>query len=279
MILGMRGRTLANPTIVALVCALSSVLAAPAAVSANPATCTYTASTHRVDIAFNDTQGVYVSRTQGGHIIVNSAWCGGAATVTNTDQIVAQGNGNINEFIVQLGYGGFAPGFTDEAGTSDEIEFSVALKGGMDDIVVYGTKADEKWVLGRANTILGVVRTINLNAKEMTGIDADLGFTSVERLDLQLGRGNDQVESTGGTGTGNLTMDTPLIVNGEDGNDTIVGGTGPDALFGGAGSDTLVGHAGDDLLFTQDGVNGNDSATGGAGSDVCHADAGDSCVP
>ena len=210
---------------------------------------------------------------------MNNAWCGGAATVTNTDEIVAQGNIKVNEFILTLGYGGFAPGFTDEAGTSDEIEFSVALKGGMDDIVVYGTKADEKFVLGRANTILGVVRTINLNSKEKTGIDADLSFTGVERLDLQMGRGDDEVDSTGGTGTGNLTMDTPLIVNGEDGNDMIVGGTGSDALFGGPGSDTLVGKAGDDLVYTQDGVSGNDSATGNAGDDVCTADPGDSCVP
>ena len=106
-----------------------------------------------------------------------------------------------------------------------------------------------------------------------------MSFTRVARLDLQLGRGNDEVDSTGGTGTGNLTMDTPLIVNGEEGNDMVVGGTGADALFGGDGSDTLVGKAGDDLLFTQDGVSGNDSATGGAGSDTCHADPGDSCVP
>jgi len=276
----MRGRKLATPSIVALVCALSLALAIPAAVSANPATCTYTAATHRVDIEWNDTQGVYVSRTQSGHIIVNTIWCGGAATVTNTDQIVAQGNGKLNEFILTLGYGGFAPGFTDEVGTSDEIEFSVALAGGMDDIVIYGTKADEKYVLGRANTILGVVRTINLNSKEKTGIDADLGFQSVETVDLQMGRGNDDVVSTGGTGTGNLTMDTPLIVNGEEGNDTIVGGTGSDALFGGPGSDTLVGKAGNDLLFTQDGVNGNDNATGNAGDDDCgHVDPGDSCVP
>jgi len=161
----------------------------------------------------------------------------------------------------------------------DVVSAAVYRAGGLP-AIVYGTKSDEKYVLGRANTILGVVRTINLNSKEKTGIDADLGFQGVERVDLQMGRGNDEVDSTGGTGTGNLTMDTPLIVNGEDGNDIIVGGTGPDALFGGPGSDTLVGKAGNDLLFTQDGVNGNDNATGNAGDDDCgHVDPGDSCVP
>ena len=166
----MRGRMLASPTIGALVCALGVALAMPAAVSAAAATCTYTAATHRVDVTFNDTQIVDRSRDLAGHILMGGVWCGVAATVTNTDSIVAQGNGNINEFLVHLGYGGFAPGFTDEAGTSDEIEFSVALKGGLDDIIVYGTKADEKWVLGRANTILGTIRTINLNANEKTGM-------------------------------------------------------------------------------------------------------------
>jgi Ca2+-binding RTX toxin-like protein len=232
-----------------------------------------------VDVTFNDTQIVDLSRTQAGHILMGGVWCGGAATVTNTDSIVAQGNGNINEFLVHLGYGGFAPGFTDEAGTSDEIEFSVALKGGLDDIIVYGTKADEKWVLGRANTILGTIRTINLNANEKTGIDADVSFTSVERLDLQMGSGDDVLDSNGGSGTGSLKMDIPEIVYGGDGKDMIVGSTGSDELVGDAGPDTLVGQAGDDLLFTQDGVSGNDSATGGAGSDSCHADPGDSCVP
>jgi serralysin len=61
---------------------------------------------------------------------------------------------------------------------------------------------------------------------------------------------------------GNAGIDTFL---GGIGNDLLDGGAGNDILNGGAGNDTLTGGAGNDILI---GGAGNDSLTGGAGSDT-----------
>src|SRR5262245_20529140 len=59
---------------------------------------------------------------------------------------------------------------------------------------------------------------------------------------------------------------------GEDGNDTLTGGSGSDLLDGGAGNDNLRGGDGNDFI---DGNQGNDTALLGAGDDVFQWDPGD----
>ena len=67
---------------------------------------------------------------------------------------------------------------------------------------------------------------------------------------------------------------------GEDGNDTLTGGTVSDRLYGGKGNDTLQGNGGDDLLAGNDGADqlfgnfGNDVLIGGAGTDTLQGDDG-----
>jgi Ca2+-binding RTX toxin-like protein len=55
------------------------------------------------------------------------------------------------------------------------------------------------------------------------------------------------------------------LLNGRNGNDSLIGNAGDDTLIGGNGTDFLVGSAGDDLL---NGDNGSDTLTGGLGTDI-----------
>lgn len=59
--------------------------------------------------------------------------------------------------------------------------------------------------------------------------------------------------------------DTPAIMDGKDGNDTLTTGAGDDTLAGGAGDDTLSAGAGDDVIASGA---GNDSYDGGDGVDT-----------
>ena len=70
-----------------------------------------------------------------------------------------------------------------------------------------------------------------------------------------------------------------MIVNGDDGNDSLSGSEGPDTLIGGSGIDSLTGGAGLDVLDGQDGddaLNVRDGsfdlARGGAGTDSAQTD-------
>jgi serralysin len=83
---------------------------------------------------------------------------------------------------------------------------------------------------------------------------------------INLGIGNDTYIGTGGTSG---------VVFGEDGNDSLIGGSGNDLLSGGLGDDSLVGGGGNDTLFGGDGKdsliatgNGNNQLSGYAGNDV-----------
>jgi Ca2+-binding RTX toxin-like protein len=59
---------------------------------------------------------------------------------------------------------------------------------------------------------------------------------------------------------------------GEEGNDTLTGGSGGDTLNGGPGNDILLGKGGFDMLF---GGEGNDTLTGGDADDQVSGEAGD----
>jgi Ca2+-binding RTX toxin-like protein len=55
------------------------------------------------------------------------------------------------------------------------------------------------------------------------------------------------------------------LLNGGNGNDSLIGNAGNDTLIGGNGTDFLVGSAGNDLL---NGGNGSDTLRGGLGNDT-----------
>jgi len=77
-----------------------------------------------------------------------------------------------------------------------------------------------------------------------------------------LGRGDDRFSMPPGPAP--LGNDA-LTVDGDGGNDTIVGGPGDDLINGGAGADDLRGGPGDDVIF---GNGGDDLVDGGIGTDT-----------
>lgn len=261
---------------IALTVALAgTALIVPLSVSAAPSvTCAYSATFHKVTVTMTGKTRTTVRRNPAGQIIVGGSWCAGVATVTNTDTISVVGNAKNQKLTIDMANGGFMPGFSDDSGTSDELEISVTLGGGTNDrVVIEGTSARQVIVLGRADT----QSNINLNATETTGIDTDVFMYDVEKVTINAGGGNDSVDAQGLVGTGPDPFNLPLVVKGGGGNDTIVGGVAGDMLYGGGGADSISGDEGDDLIDLVDGIGGNDDGDGGPDNDTCLADIGDVC--
>jgi len=129
--------------------------------------------------------------------------------------------------------------------------------GGADDDTFFiddaGDMADGGSGLDRARITNGVV-----------GIDINVsGWTSIERFNASVG--NDTINGAGSS--------EDLVINGNAGNDLVIGGSGSDLLFGNIGNDSLIGGGGQDFLF---GDAGADTFSGGAGDDFFYIDeAGD----
>lgn len=94
--------------------------------------------------------------------------------------------------------------------------------------------------------------TVIGNGKTVSGSP----FNNVNRITVNGNDGADRIDAS------NLSI--PVILNGGNGNDTLIGGSNNDLLQGGAGDDNLDGQAGNDSLL---GGIGNDVLTGGPGLD------------
>jgi Ca2+-binding RTX toxin-like protein len=92
-----------------------------------------------------------------------------------------------------------------------------------------------------------------LSSLNLTGNGTDI-FTGIESALLTGGAGNNRLIVTSFTG--------PVTLNGNSGNDKLIGGSNADVLEGGDGDDTLTGNAGNDTLA------GGDTTDGDAGSDM-----------
>jgi Ca2+-binding RTX toxin-like protein len=244
---------------------LAGAQAAEAATS-----CTYDAGTHTVALAATATgESIFVQRQPfGGDTIqwgtngVTSGNCG-AATVSNTDTITyADSSGGSNAFIISFQWGSFTPGFSSEGGflATPEIEFNVDFGAGTADelIVRAGGGSPLEARFGDAG--------VNLNSDEVTGVDSDLTLTGPPDLYLVAGdNNNDDVDASGGAGTGNATS-LPFSATGGEGNDRLVGGLGADMLLGQDGADTLAGGPGADRLIPGSGDDGVDGGADGGDS-------------
>src|SRR5262249_55837897 len=69
--------------------------------------------------------------------------------------------------------------------------------------------------------------------------------------------GNDAISADG--------VGVPVALYGDDGNDTLTGGSADDVMFGGTGDDVITGAAGNDFLI---GGAGKDRIVGSAGADI-----------
>jgi hypothetical protein len=256
---------------------LTAVLGLTAPPASAAVTCTFATGTVTIEMSAAS-DGISIQRQDGGDNLEFSAsgtpftCSGGTPTVNNTDLVkVTDTTVGANTFVqIFTGFGPFAPGLTDEPGTSDEIEFGLSLGDGLtDQLQFYGTDAGaDRWTLGADG--------VNLNPRETTGIDVDFTLDGVDSTDQITGSGNDVIDGGGGEGTGG-PFGIRMGVLGADGRDRITGstvndfidadGSSPfaDVVNGGAGRDELsYRSAGSGVLVDlRRGIGGR-----GAGSDV-----------
>jgi Ca2+-binding RTX toxin-like protein len=187
----------------------------------------------------------------------------GAATTTNTDTINVTGHvGTVEDLVVSMLGGEFAPGATAEASPNlSEIEINVNLGDTTDELTVAGTSGDDTIRLGQSG--------VNLNADS----DRDISFAQVpNEVTIYGGSGVNTLSAKGGFGSGTIYVGKAVIING-DGGGVVQGGSGNDELNGGAGQDQIEGQNGDDTINGGAGNDnllgqgGNDTITGGPGAD------------
>ena len=141
------------------------------------------------------------------------------------------------------------------------------------DIAVYTGNRDQYTITGDANGLQIIHNTLAANGGDGTDI-----LTNIERLRFADG---DVVVSTGLTGasvngnSGNDSLVGTILndtINGFEGNDTIVGLSGIDDIDGGPGNDTIDAGGEDDNVAAG---SGDDTIRGGAGDDTIAGGPGD----
>ena len=261
----------------AATCALTVSLGATVASAA--VTCSLAGTTLTITVsATGDAASIERS---GSEIVVNSGSvaCNVAPTVTNTDRIVvndtsAQGT----RLRIDVGSGPFAPGASDEAGVSDEIEIQANMGDGLDSLVLIGSPFGDVWRLGKTAAGDGV----NLNAGSETP-PLSLAATSTSSTSAltvragqreRLGRHRPRERRAGV----HRLLTNALDYADLSGNDTVVGTDGADILEPGPGDDDVSGGAGDDRYVEAD-AQGDDAIDGGAGRDLVeHAGSSDASL-
>jgi len=103
------------------------------------------------------------------------------------------------------------------------------------------------------------------NTIDLSGVLAS-AFTGLTSINVQGGNGDDIIIGS---------ADLAVFADGQDGNDSITGGSADDTLVGGDGDDTIAGMAGNDSIDAGD---GNDFVTGDDGDDTILGDDGNDTV-
>ena len=214
---------------------------------------------------------------------------GGQPTLTNVDRIrIVAADGSL--VFVDIGGQGLAPGATDEADGSSEIEMSFA--GSYNPLYLYGGAGSDRIVAvgpGR-DSPLG----LNLNPRaDGTDPDIDAAFGEYSLVALLGGGGDDRftVEPAARPPEDEDDVEIALFMLGGPGDDTIVGGLnrfgdevlggrGDDVLRAGADGGDLEGGPGSDRLYAGpdgarlEGGDGADRLFGGEGDDTLIGDGG-----
>ena len=222
---------------------------APVPAAAATATCTFTAASVLVN-AEEAIEPVTIIRS-GDEILVYEGDtlvpCGVPGPTTETAGRVAVEGGTV--LVLDLSGGPFT-------GSGGDLDLDVDLGSGtIDRLVVIGSAGAEHVVVG--------IRSIDLN-RGPASADDDVLLTAVERIQIETGDGDDEVDARGST--------VPMIIDGGAGNDDLVGAGRPDVLAGGPGDDTLDAAGGPDALS---GGEGADVLTGGTGDDYLVGGPGD----
>lgn len=224
-------------------------------------TCSFNAMTGTVTVATSlPGDNAVVSVGTGGNagkILANGMDCTG--TVNTTNVILWDDNSvGATTFTIDLSGGPFSPGATDEAGTTDEIEFDLSSDSGVlgnDTVVILGTSGIDVVIAGDGPGpgFAFAQDSANLNNDD----DADVSIFS-DNFRMSGGVGDDILSANGGSGTG-AAFDPPAVIQGQDGNDDLYGGDGADNIGGAgvaeSGADLITGGAGNDTM-----VGGNPSS-------------------
>lgn len=136
---------------------------------------------------------------------------------------------------------------------------------GHDTLKFNGSNGNEVMSLSPNGTRLRFLR-------DLGNIEMDLN--SVERVEVEAKGGDDLITANLAAGAAPATVE--FVVDGGDGNDTILGGDGNDTLKGGSGNDVIDGNRGDDIadlgsgddVFIWDPGDGSDIVEGGSGNDT-----------
>ena len=199
--------------------------------------CTFDLATFTVAAPLADGDNSTLAVGAGGDIELDGAKCETGldrASVSNTSTINVTGTG-ANSLIIEDA-ASFEPGIP-------EVQIVVDLGGGGDALTVRGSANVDTFVVGTG--------AINTNGDG----DSDITLTSFGTLTLSGMAGADSISAS--------AFGTALILNGNEGNDSLTGGDAGDTISGGLDNDTLAGGPGDDVLA---GDPGDDSITGGAGT-------------
>ena len=208
----------------------------------------------------------------GDNIVVSGgqspANCGAQATVLNTHVIAHSDNsGGESYFTIDLRGGPFAPGETNEPGNTDEIDIQAVMGEGADRLYVYGGPAADFWRVGRtANGNTGLNLNADLESAPGETPNSDVDLRDTELVVLMSGAGDDRVLASGGPEFDG-PLSTRVEINGEEGDDQLVGGNGPDHFLDGPGTDNVNGGANNDAIAEYGPTGEDDVFSGGPGSD------------
>jgi Ca2+-binding RTX toxin-like protein len=120
----------------------------------------------------------------------------------------------------------------------------------------------------------GAPQTLQVDVNDDGSADFEIARDRFERIVVKAGGGNDtvRIDETNGV----FTTTTPTTIDGQRGDDTLLGGSGNETLVGGDGADVVDGNRGADTAdlgsgddrFIWDPGDGSDVVEGQAGHDV-----------
>src|SRR5262249_53712686 len=152
----------------------------------------------------------------------------------------------------------------------DNLFDNVDLGEGEDGVLIRGTSGNDVVPVSRKVTASGPQLVVHLNGDTLVS-----SYRNGETVRVLAGAGNDLVVMNEAAGAA-----WKAVLEGQDGDDRLVGGVRSDTLRGGTGKDVLLGGAGDDDLQGGDGADqldggdGDDRLDGGRGRDTVAGSAG-----
>lgn len=211
--------------VAALLALLSSLAPAAGADAVSPFTCTFDPTTGLMLIQMDGTLEVRVRAEADGRIVVGPAVCAQDATTDTVARIDFEGRDHLALTIDQH-IRPFAPGPIPDAVGQPEIKFEVGQGISLTSLTIFGGAGPEHIVAGADG--------IDLNA------DGDIDLRKDPDLMTVHGDGGGDSLSVGGDAVTGLAMPGRVWLDGDEGNDTLIG-NGASVLAGGTGDDTITG--------------------------------------